>query len=181
MADGTLTLFGDLRRPVIVDLFCGTGGSSTGCHMALGRGPDVAVNHWDYAIQMHSRNHPETVHYQEDVFNIEPWKVCRGKRVKLLIGTAPCTHFSAAKGSAPKDEGIRCLSDVFVKWAVEIRPDVILLENVKEFRTWGPLYPDDYPVESLRGKPIPERKGEYFRRWIKQLEAAGYVVEFRLL
>ena len=178
-ADGTL--FGDLKRSVIVDLFCGTGGSSCGTVLALGRGPDVAVNHWDYAIKMHARNHPETVHYQEDVFNIEPWKVCRGKRVKLLIGTAPCTHYSAAKGSAPKDEKIRCLSNVFIKWAEEIRPDVILLENVREFAHWGPLYPDDYPIEDLRGQPIPERKGEDFQRWLGQLKAAGYTVEYRLL
>lgn len=172
-ADGTNTLFGNLSRPVIVDLFCGIGGGSEGLRRAMGRDPDVAVNHWSYAIQMHKKNHPETVHYEEDVFNIEPWKVCKGRRVKLLIGTAPCSHFSAAKGSAPKDEGIRCLSDVFIQWAEDIRPDVILLENVKEFVTWGPLGAD--------GKPIKSRKGEDFKRWIQKFRDAGYVVEWRLL
>ena len=171
MADGTL--FGDLRRSVIVDLFCGVGGGSEGVRRALGRDPDVAVNHWQYAIDMHRRNHPTTEHFQEDVFNISPWQASRGKRVDLLVGTAPCPHFSNAKGAAPFDEGIRCLSNVFVDWANKIQPRIILLENVKEFAQWGPL--------DEKGRPIKERRGEYFRQWVQQIEAAGYKVEWRLL
>lgn len=171
MADGSL--FGDLRRPVIIDLFCGIGGTAEGVRAALGRSPDASVNHSPYAIAMHSRNHPATLHYQEDVFAVKPWQAARGRPVRLLVGTAPCTHFSVAKGAAPKDDGIRCLSDVFVKWAREIRPNVIILENVREFADWGPL--DD------AGRPIKERKGEDFRRWVGQLEAEGYRVEWRLL
>jgi len=133
------SLFGDLRRPVIIDLFCGVGGSAEGVLTALGRSPDVGVNHNPYAIRTHSRNHPETLHYQEDVFDVAPWQASRGRLVDILIGTAPCTHFSVAKGAAPKEDTIRCLSDVFVKWAREIRPRMIILENVREFADWGPL------------------------------------------
>ena len=171
MADGTL--FGRLDRPTVIDLFCGTGGTSLGVEMALGHGPEAAVNHWPYAIQIHQKNHPHTLHFEEDVFAVDPWEAARGKRVDLLVGSPDCTHFSVAKGAAPKDDGIRCLSDVFVKWAREIRPRVIILENVREFQDWGPL--------DESGRPIQARKGEDFRRWVGQLEAEGYRVEWRLL
>lgn len=157
----------------MIDLFCGTGGTSLGVEMALGHGPEAAVNHWPYAIQIHAKNHPATLHFQEDVFAVDPWEAARGKRVDLLVGSPDCTHFSVAKGAAPRDSGRRSLAEVFIRWAREIRPRVIILENVREFQDWGPL--DD------SGRPIQARKGEDFRRWVGQLEAEGYRVEWRLL
>lgn len=171
MADGTL--FGNLRKLVVADLFCGLGGTSLGVEMALGYGPVAAVNHWSYAIQQHSKNHPQTHHFQEDVFAVEPWIAARGRSIDLLVGSPDCTHFSVAKGAAPRDSGRRGLADVFVKWARQVKPRVIILENVREFTTWGPL--DD------QGQPIKERAGEEFARWKGELEALGYVVEYRLL
>ena len=171
MADGTL--FGRLDRPTVIDLFCGTGGTSLGVEMALGHGPEAAVNHWPYAIQIHQKNHPHTLHFEEDVFAVDPWEAARGKRVDLLVGSPDCTHFSVAKGAAPRDSGRRSLAEVFIRWAREIRPRVIILENVREFQDWGPL--------DESGRPIQARKGEDFRRWVGQLEAEGYRVEWRLL
>lgn len=171
MADGTL--FGRLDRPTVIDLFCGTGGTSLGVEMALGHGPEAAVNHWPYAIQIHAKNHPATLHFEEDVFAVDPWEAARGKRVDLLVGSPDCTHFSVAKGAAPRDSGRRSLAEVFIRWAREIRPRVIILENVREFQDWGPL--------DESGRPIQARKGEDFRRWVGQLEGERYRVEWRLL
>lgn len=175
-ADGTL--FGELRgragrRLRVVDLFCGAGGTSLGVEMGLGVSPVAAVNHWDYAITTHQQNHPSTLHFREDVFNVAPWEAARGMSVDLLVGSPDCTHFSVAKGGAPRDTGRRALADVFIKWAREIRPRVIVLENVREFTGWGPL--DD------AGQPIRARRGEYFAAWVAALQAEGYVVEHQLL
>lgn len=172
MADGTL--FGDLRpRPRVVDLFCGAGGTSLGVELGIGHSPVAAINHWDYAIQVHAKNHPDTLHFREDVFEVEPWVAARGMEVDLLVGSPDCTHFSVAKGAAPRSAGRRALADVFVKWARQVRPKRIILENVREFTGWGPL--DD------AGQPIKERAGEDFRRWVSELEALGYQVEWKLL
>ena len=171
MPDGTL--FGNRHSLRVVDLFCGAGGTSLGVEMGLGVSPVAAVNHWDYAIRTHAQNHPTTLHFQEDVFNVAPWQAARGLSIDLLVGSPDCTHFSTAKGSAPRDTGRRALADVFIRWAREIRPRVIILENVREFQGWGPL--------DSAGQPIPERKGELFRAWVGALEAEGYVVEWRLL
>src|SRR5574343_303884 len=172
MADGTL--FGDLRLgPRVIDLFCGAGGTSLGVEMAIGNSPVAAINHWDYAIEVHMKNHPDTLHFREDVFEVEPWIAARGMEVDLLVGSPDCTHFSVAKGAAPRSAGRRALADVFVKWARQVRPRIIILENVREFTGWGPL--DD------AGQPIKERAGEDFRRWVGELEALGYQVEWKLL
>ncbi len=177
MADGTL--FGTLRtkdgrRPLrVVDLFCGAGGTSLGVKMGLGVDPIAAVNHWDYAIRTHAENHPATLHFREDVFSVAPWEAARGVGVDLLVGSPDCTHHSKAKGGKPLNRGRRALADVFVRWAREIRPRVIIIENVEGFREWGPLDESD--------RPIPERKGEDFRRWVSELQAEGYAVEWRLL
>lgn len=172
MADGTL--FGDLRpRPRVVDLFCGAGGTSLGVELGIGHSPVAAIDHWDYAIQVHAKNHPDTLHFREDVFEVEPWIAARGMEVDLLVGSPDCTHFSVAKGAAPRSAGRRALADVFVKWARQVRPRIIILENVREFTGWGPL--DD------AGQPIKERAGEDFRRWVGELEALGYRVEWKLL
>jgi DNA (cytosine-5)-methyltransferase 1 len=171
MADGTL--FGRTDRLNVIDLFCGAGGFSLGAQWALGYGPTAAVNHDPHSILIHTKNHPSTIHFQEDVFHVAPWEAARGRRIDLLIGSPDCTHFSVAKGAAPRDSGRRSLAEVFVKWAKEIKPRVIILENVREFEGWGPLLPD--------GKPDPARKGEDFRRWVLALESEGYRVEWRLL
>ncbi len=171
MPDGTL--FGDRHALRAVDLFCGAGGTSLGVEMGLGVSPVAAVNHWPYAIRTHAENHPATLHFQEDVFNVHPWEAARGLSIDLLVGSPDCTHFSVAKGGAPRDSGRRALADVFVKWAREIRPRVIILENVREFTGWGPL--------DAAGQPIPAQRGEHFAAWVAALQAEGYVVEHRLL
>ena len=172
LVDPDATLFGELR-PKIIDLFAGIGGTSQGVWLGLGRHPDVAINHWLYAIRTHLRNHPTTLHYLEDVWNVGPREAARGMPVDLLVGSPDCTDHSNAKGSAPRSTGRRALADVFVRWAREVRPRVIILENVREFRDWGPL--------DASGQRIKARKGEEFRRWVRELEAEGYVVEWRIL
>lgn len=158
---------------LVVDLFCGAGGTSEGVRIALGRAPDIAANHSDVAIAVHSANHPTTVHYREDVFDVSPRRVCGSRRVGLLIMSPDCRHFSRSKGEAPRDERIRSLAEVAQRWAAEVRPRVIIVENVEEFTTWGPL------LES--GMPDPERAGETFRQWVAALRARGYEVEWRTL
>lgn len=126
---------------IIVDSFAGGGGASLGISLALGRGPDVAINHDDAAIAMHAANHPGTRHFTEDVFKAAPRKVTRGRPVGLLWASPDCRHHSRAKGSKPVEKRIRGLAWAVVKWAVEAPPRVIILENVREFEDWGPLVP----------------------------------------
>lgn len=158
---------------LVVDLFAGAGGASTGIAAALGRDPDVAVDHSPAAIAMHIANHPQTRHFIEDVFDVNPRRVCEGREVGLLWMSPDCTHFSKAKGGKPRSKGVRSLAWVAVRWAAEVRPRVIALENVEEFQTWGPLTDD--------GQPCPVRKGETFAEWVRALEALGYRVEWRVL
>lgn len=166
-----------LGDEVIADNFAGGGGVSTGIEMALGRSPDLAVNHDAQAIAMHRANHPETEHRIESVWRVDPRKVCRGKPVALAWFSPDCKHHSKAKGGKPRDQRIRGLAWVAVRWAFRVQPRVIILENVEEFRYWGPLHrsgPD-------AGKPIKARRGELFRRFVRALEDLGYVVEHQLL
>ena len=165
-------LFGDFRRPVVVDLFAGGGGASYGMRSA-GYAPTVAINHDEAAIRMHAINHPEAHHFHASVWDVKPGPASMGRAVSLLWASPDCRDFSAAKGSAPRSESVRCLAWVVVDWAREVRPAVICLENVQEFRDWGPL--------DAAGQRIPERKGEDFRRWVQALEGLGYTVEWRLL
>lgn len=139
---------------LIVDNFAGGGGASTGIEMATGRSVDIAINHDPDAIAMHRANHPRTKHYCEDVWQVDPAEACAGKPVGLAWFSPDCTHFSRAKGGKPVDKNIRGLAWVAVRWAYTVRPRVIMLENVPEIRTWGPLGAD--------GKPIKERAGETF-------------------
>lgn len=158
---------------LVVDNFAGGGGASTGIEEAIGRPVDIAINHDAEAIAMHARNHPETRHYQEDVWKVDPREACGGRPVGLAWFSPACTHFSRAKGAQnPKCEKIRGLAWVVVRWAKAVRPRVIVLENVEEFETWGPL--ED-------GRPCPLRRGETFRVWLGKLEALGYSVEWRSL
>lgn len=151
-----------------VDSFAGGGGASTGIEMATGHPVDIAINHNEAAIMMHRRNHPFTEHYIEDIWQVDPVKAVRGRHVRLAWFSPDCKHFSRAKGAALVDKKIRGLAWVVLRWAAAVRPDVIMLENVPEFVTWGPV---------RKGKPVKSRAGETYRKWLSQLEALGYKVE----
>lgn len=146
---------------LIVDNFAGGGGASTGIEMAVGRSVDIAINHDPNAIAMHRANHPHTRHYCEDVWQVDPVEACAGNPVGLAWFSPDCTHFSRAKGGKPVDKNIRGLAWVTIRWALKVRPRVIMLENVPEIRTWGPLGADN--------KPIKARAGETFDGFIKAL------------
>lgn len=148
-------------RELFVDNFAGGGGASTGIEMAIGRSVDIAINHDPDAIAMHKANHPATKHYCEDVRQVDPVAACAGNPVALAWFSPDCTHFSRAKGGKPVDKNIRGLAWVTVKWAALVRPRVIMLENVPEIKTWGPL--------GLDNKPDKARSGETFDGFIKSL------------
>lgn len=158
---------------MIIDSFAGGGGASTGIEMALGRSPDVAINHDPAALAMHEANHPDTLHLINSVYAVSPDEVCQGRKVGLAWFSPDCKHRSKAKGGKPVSKGIRDLAWVVVHWAERVAPDVIMLENVEEFQDWGPLTPED--------KPDPERKGETFREWVKRLRRLGYKVKWKRL
>ena len=160
-------------KEIIVDNFAGGGGASTGIEMAIGRSVDIAINHDPAAIAMHRANHPTTEHYTEDVWKVDPVEACKGRPVALCWFSPDCKHHSKAKGGKPVSKKIRGLAWVAVKWAKAVKPRVIMLENVEEFQDWGRL--------DENSRPDPRYKGETFRRFIKQLEARGYKVEYRLL
>ena len=155
-----------------VDSFAGGGGASTGIEMATGHPVDIAINHNEAAIMMHRRNHPFTEHYIEDIWQVDPVKAVRGRHVRLAWFSPDCKHFSRAKGAALVDKKIRGLAWVVLRWAAAVRPDVVMLENVPEFVTWGPV---------RKGKPVKSKAGETYRKWLSQLEALGYKVETRKL
>ena len=158
---------------LVVDNFAGGGGASLGIEMALGRSPDIAVNHDPKAVAMHAENHPGTRHLCESVWDVDPEEVTDGRRVGLAWFSPDCTHFSKAKGGKPKSKNIRGLAWVVIRWAKAVKPRVIILENVEEFRTWGPLNED--------GQPCKQQRGDTFKRWVGELEACGYTVEVREL
>ena len=164
----------------VVDLFAGAGGASRGIEMALGRSPDYAVNHDILAIETHTLNHPETWHRREDVWRVNPRDVTEGEPVGLLWASPDCRHFSRAKGGKPVSRRVRSLANVVVKWARDTGPRLIFLENVQEFTTWGPLV--EMKMSGVKvWMPDPDRKGDYFRRWIRSLEFLGYKVEGKML
>lgn len=158
---------------MIIDSFAGGGGASTGIELALGRSPDVAINHSVSALALHAANHPETLHLDSNIWDVEPRSVTNGRHVGLLWASPDCKHFSKAKGGAVRDRNIRDLAWVVVKWAEDVKPDVILMENVEEFQTWGPIGED--------GQPIKEFAGITFLDWISRLKRAGYKVQHREL
>lgn len=162
-----------IHGELIVDNFAGGGGASTGIEMATGYSVDIAINHDPKAIQMHKTNHPRTKHYCEDVWQVDPIAACKGNPVGLAWFSPDCKHFSKAKGGKPKDKNIRGLAWVACRWAGLVRPRVIMLENVEEFRTWGPL--------NRRHHPIKNKQGKTFERFVKQLEELGYEVQFKEL
>lgn len=153
-----------------VDLFAGGGGASLGLSRAY-RDPDVAINHDATAVAVHRANHPHTQHFTCDVFEVDPVAATGGRPVGVLWASPDCRHHSKAAGRKPRSKRVRGLAWVVVKWASAVRPRLIHLENVEEFADWGPLLAD--------GSPCPVRKGITFRRWRRQLERLGYVVEAR--
>ncbi|ENZ9955608.1 DNA cytosine methyltransferase [Salmonella enterica] len=149
-------------REIIVDNFAGGGGASTGIEMAIGRSVDIAINHDPNAIAMHTTNHPDTLHYCESVFTVKPKIVTAGRPVALAWYSPDCRHFSKAKGAKPVEKSIRGLAWIELRWGLEVRPRVMMLENVGEFRTWGPLLAGEM-------RPDPERTGETFEAFIGML------------
>lgn len=162
----------NLLDEIIVDNFAGGGGASTGIELATGRPVTIAINHDPAAILMHKTNHPHTLHLQASVWDVDPEEVCAGRPVGLAWFSPDCKHFSKAKGSALVDRNIRGLAWIVLRWAGTVRPRVIILENVEEFTTWGPV---------RKGKPVKRKQGQTFKKWLVQLEALGYKVEHREL
>ena len=160
-----------IHRELVIDLFAGGGGASTGIEQAIGRHVDIAINHDPEAVALHQANHPQTLHYVSDVFEVDPVAVVDGRPVGMLWASPDCKHFSKAKGGKPVSKKIRGLAWVVIKWAKLVRPRVIFLENVEEFQTWGPLDANNMPCKL--------RKGRTFKRWKSSLENLGYKVDFR--
>ncbi|QGA57803.1 DNA cytosine methyltransferase [Brucella sp. 2280] len=170
-----------MRLPLIVDSFAGGGGASTGIEMALGRSPDIAINHNAAALALHEANHPQTLHLSENVYKIDPLDYLRGAHVGLGWFSPDCKHFSKAKGGKPVERNIRDLAWIIPGWIERIqrsggKVDVVILENVEEFQDYGPL------METARGlMPDPERKGEYFKKWCRKIRSLGGKIEWREL
>ncbi|WP_020409842.1 DNA cytosine methyltransferase [Hahella ganghwensis] len=158
---------------LIIDNFAGGGGASTGIEIAVGRPVDIAINHDPEAVEMHKINHPVTEHYCEDVWQVDPRKVCAGRPVGLAWFSPDCKHHSKAKGGKPREKKIRGLAWVAIRWAATVKPRVICLENVEEFIDWGPL--------DQEGFPCKRRKGRTFKSFVRALKRQGYRVEYRQL
>lgn len=161
-----------LLDEIIVDNFAGGGGASTGIELATGRIVDIAINHDPDAILMHRTNHPYSEHLQASVWDVDPVQVCRGRPVGLAWFSPDCKHFSKAKGGALVDRKIRGLAWIVLRWAARVKPRVIILENVEEFVTWGPV---------RKGKPVKKKAGQTFLKWRRQLSDLGYQIEHREL
>lgn len=159
-------------REIVVDSFAGGGGASLGIEMAIGRPVDIAINHDKAAILMHKTNHPNTKHYCENIWDVDPVEATGGRPVGLMWASPDCRHFSKAKGGKPVEKKIRGLAWVVLKWAAKVRPRVIILENVEEFVTWGPV---------RKGRPVKSKKGVTFEKFVSQLRALGYKVDWREL
>lgn len=162
----------DYQDEIDVDLFAGGGGASTGIERATGKPVDVAINHAPDALNLHAANHPQTQHFCADIYEVDPLIATRGRPVRLLWASPDCKHFSKAKGGKPVEKKIRSLAWVVVKWAKLVHPRIIMLENVEEFKTWGPL---------KNNLPDPEHKGETFAQWVNSLKKLGYQVEYKEL
>lgn len=158
---------------LVIDNFAGGGGASTGIELGLGRPVDIAVNHDPEAVAMHDINHPHTRHFCESVWDVDPRAITGGQPVDLCWFSPDCKHFSKAKGATPVSKKIRGLAWVALRYAATVRPRVIMLENVEEFVTWGPITRD--------GRPCPQNKGRTFASFVNALRRHGYQVDWREL
>ncbi|HEM7941907.1 TPA: DNA cytosine methyltransferase [Citrobacter freundii] len=170
-------------REIIVDNFAGGGGASTGIELAIGRSVDIAINHDENAVAMHTTNHPDTLHYCESVYEVRPKVATAGRPVALAWFSPDCRHFSKAKGSKPVEKAIRGLAWVVLRWGLDVEPRVMKLENVEEFKTWGPLlrempfishadrFLDEFigPPEPVEQRPDPARIGETYNAFVAML------------
>lgn len=190
-----------IDEKLIVDLFAGGGGMSVAFERAFGRSPDIAINHNDDALSMHRMNHPQTRHFIADVYEVCPRGATQGRPVGWLHLSPDCTHHSQASGGQPRSKKIRGLAWVGYRWAGQVMPDVISLENVKQILKWGPLIAkrckqtgrvmkldgsvaapgERIPVQQQYLVPDPKREGQTWRRFVAALEYLGYVVEWRTL
>lgn len=186
-----------MKKPIdIADMFCGAGGTSTGVLMAARKlGQDVrlvAINHWDVAIATHSTNHPEMVHYNSDLVNIDPRKAVPSGRLRLLVASPECTHFSRARGGKPMSKQSRASVKYVLSWMHALDIENVIIENVPEFKDWGPLHRQctcgigkhdnvRHARQCKFGTPIRNRKGEYFQRFLSKLRELGYNVDHRVL
>lgn len=182
-----------VKGDLVIDFFAGGGGVSEGIRKALGFSPRVAVNHDLSALTMHEANHPDALHFCENVWRVDPKSICFDpvkrfwRRVALFWLSPDCRHFSRAKGSKPVSPRVRGLAHIAIRWAETARPFVIVLENVREFRDWGPLIrklnADGSEAFDIHGNPVlipdPTRKGQSFKRFVGRLRNLGYVVEWR--
>lgn len=186
---------------IVVDLFAGGGGASEALRHALGRDPDICINHDAWAIGMHAANHPFARHLCEDVWQANPRHECAGRAVGWLHASPDCTHFSQAKGGQPRSRATRSLSWVVLKWAGAVRPRVISLENVEQILKWGPLIAkrdratgrvvkldgtvaargERVPIEQQFLVPDKRREGRTWRHFVAALRGLGYAVEWRKL
>lgn len=191
----------DLRYKQIGDLFAGGGGASCAIEMATGLYVDFAVNHDAQAILMHTINHPQTRHYQTDVYEVDPYSACNGRPIGLLHLSPDCTHHSQAAGGQPRDNITRSLSWVGKRWAAQVRPDIITLENVEQITRWERLVAkrdkatgrvikldktvaapgERVPVQNQFLVPDTKHVGKCWRKFVGELEKLGYAVEWRTL
>lgn len=187
-------------QEITVDGFCGGGGWSTGFEFAIGKYVDIGINHDADAIAMHKKNHPNTKHYNENIFEVNPYEAVKGRKVGWAHFSPDCTHFSRAKGGTPVKKTIRGLAWVVTKWAGTVHPRIISMENVPEFMTWGPLcarrdkdgriYKIDgtlaekheyVPYSEQQLVPDKKKSGKTFKRFIAVMKSLGYEVEWKML
>lgn len=190
----------NLSDEITVDGFCGGGGWSTGFEFAIGRPVDIGINHDKYAIAMHKKNHPFTEHYNENIFEVDPYKATKGRPVGWAHFSPDCTHFSRAKGGTPVKKSIRGLAWVVTKWAGTVHPRIISMENVPEFMSWGSLcarrnkdgriYRMDgtlaekgtyVPYSEQQLVPNKKKQGKTFKRFINVMKSFGYKCEWKIL
>lgn len=166
------------RTAVVADLFCGAGGTSTGAWKALlTRGIEmelVAVNHWPIAIETHSRNHPDARHYCVDLETAKPLELVPEGKLDLLMASPSCVHHSRARGGRPTNDQQRTDPWIIIRWLTDLRVKRLLIENVPEFMSWG-------PIDLRTGRPLKSKKGQYFQAWVKVIEALGFKLEYRVL
>lgn len=166
------------KKPIrAADLFCGAGGTSKGLALAceeLGIQVDLtAINHWDVAVATHKENHPWAEHLLSKIEDVDPTVVVPGGVLDLLVASPECTHFSVARGGKPKEDQKRASPWVILPWLSRLFVRTLLIENVPEFQSWGPL--------DARGHPVPSFKGQTYRAFLSAIRAHGYTVNAGVL